>query len=136
MTIEKDIVHNAVGKMLNVLGLHIKLHKFTHQCPGVSEDSLIVRTFIDKHGNVLEWHNDNPYSPSRKYNGNGILGGSWTVFKNDDAATFSLFTEKIRWFKMVHSNDDHGKCNDKKDNPFYGCKSVEEVLVKCDLLCI
>ena len=135
MTIEKDIAHNAVDKMLNVLGLHIKLHKFTHQCPGVSEDSLTVRKFIDEHGNVLQWHNDNPYSPLQKHNGNGILGGFWTVFKDTDEATFSLFTEKIKWFEMVHSNEYelHG-C--KKDNPFYGCKSVEEVLMKCDLLCI
>ena len=61
MTIEKDIAHTVVDKMLNVLGLHIRLHRFTHRCPGVSEDSLIVRKFIDEHGDVLRWLNDNVF---------------------------------------------------------------------------
>lgn len=125
----------AVDKMLNALGLHIETCKFNFKMPGVSEDSYVVRKFVDGSGGVLKWYNDNPMSFGDPSSGNGILCGSWTVFKNTDMATFSFFTEKMRNFIMLRTSSN---CTVKEDgkraNPFFGSKSIEEVLVKCDLM--
>ena len=124
----------AVGKMLEVLGLRMTRRKFGYKMPGVLDKANgIVRSFkIIENGKTLVWFNDNPARPYLGLSGNGILGGSWTVFKDTDKATFSLFTEKMKCFTYEQKNPPVPRvfCQ----NPFYGCKSVEEVLVKCDLL--
>lgn len=125
----------AVKKMLDVLGLHIKTCRFNYKLPGVSEDSHIVRRLVNDSGGVLKWYNDNPMCFGDPSSGNGILGGSWTVFKNTDMATFSLFTEKMRNFTILHTSSNGTVEEDyKRANPFFGSKSLEEVLVKCNLM--
>ena len=119
----------VINKMLDALGLRIKTERFRLAIDGVNErKNGFVRSFVDRPGRILVWWNDNPASLSG--NGNGIPGGSWSVFKNDDIATFSLFTEKIKKFSFDFSRDKDAEIA----NPFYGCKSIEEVFVKCDLL--
>lgn len=125
----------AVDKMLSILKLRIKTDKLHCRMPGVSEDSYVVRRFVDGSGGVLEWYNDNPMRFGDPSSGNGILRGSWTVFKNTDMATFSLFTEKMQHFTMLcTSSNGTVKEDRKRSNPFFGSKSIEEVLVKCDLM--
>ena len=124
-------ISEAVDKMLEHFGLRIKRKKFIRKIPGVTRrENDYVRSFISKDGKVLEWYNDNPAQFGIK--GNGIPGGSWTVFEDSDDATFSLFTEKMKHFTFERS-----RCvgwPSFHQNPFYGCKSAEEILVKCDLL--
>ena len=85
---------------------------------------------IVKNGKKLVWYNDNPAIPHLGVSGNGISLGLQTIFKDTDDATFSLFTEKMKKFSF---DSDQSKVIEIV-NPFYGCKSAEEVLVKCDLL--
>ena len=124
-----DNMSIAVNKMLDAFGLRIKKTKFNAVVFGVNDEKNgFVRSFVDKCGRTLSWYNDNPtYYYINSQIGNGIPCGSWSVFKNDDAATFSLFTEKMKKFSF----DFHQ--NAKIVNPFYGCRSIEEVLIKCDL---
>ena len=121
----------AVNKMLEAFGLHIKRRRFRLDVPGVTDArNSVAREFINKHGGKLIWHNNNPMQ-YLGIAGNGIGRGAWTVFKDDDEATFSLFTNKIDHFAIEHNGNTVGP---NMDNPFYGCASVEEVLIKCDLL--
>lgn len=114
--------------MLDVFGLRIKKKRFNRIVFNVNlTKNGVVRSFVDKYGRTLSWYNDNPTYYSNSQIGNGIHCGIWSVFKNDDAATFSLFTEKIKKFSF---NFDQTEIV----NPFYGCRSIEEVLIKCDLL--
>ena len=116
--------------MLEVLGLRIVRKRCLRRIPGVlDKKNGIVRLFT-KNGKTLVWHNDNPAIPHLGVSGNGIPLGSWTIFKDTDNATFLLFTKKMKKFSFIV---DLSKSIEIV-NPFYGCKSVEEILVKCDLL--
>ena len=127
-------VHNVAKKMLSMLGLRIKRKAFGRKVLNVSRFSGdVVRSFVSKDGSVLSWWNDNPARPWAGIEGNGMSCGSWTVFKDDDGATLSLFTEKVKKFSMLERGG-KTKAEDEVANPFYGCKSLEEVLVRCDLL--
>ena len=122
----------AVDKMLEVLDLRIVRRRCGRKIPGVlDKKNGIVRLFVTvENGSKLVWYNDNPARPHLRLSGNGILPGSWTIFKDTDDATFSLFTEKMKKFSFYAGQSKSAETA----NPFYGCKSVEEVLVKCDLL--
>lgn len=124
----------AVGKMLEVLGLRIVKRRCGRKIPGVlDKENGMVRSFIMiENGKHLVWRNDNPAIPHLKLSGNGIPFGSWTIFKDTDDATFSLFTEKMKCF--TYEQRDPSMHRVLYTNPFYGCKSVEEIIVKCDLL--
>lgn len=122
----------AVDRMLEVLGLRIVRRRCGRKIPGVlDKKNGIVRLFkIVENGSKLVWYNDNPAVPHLGLAGNGILLGSWTIFRDTDDATFSLFTEKMKKFSFYAGQDRSAETA----NPFYGCKSAEEVLVRCDLL--
>lgn len=122
----------AVDKMLEVLGLRIVRRRCGRKIPGVLDKrNGIVRLFATvEDGRKLVWFNDNPARPHLRLSGNGILPGSWTIFKDTDDATFSLFTEKMKKFSFCAGQSRSAETA----NPFYGCKSAEEVLVRCDLL--
>ena len=124
----------AIGKMLGHFGLRVKRKKFMRKIPGVTRrENDYVRSFVSNDGKVLEWFNDNPAQFSiNPRMGNGIPCGSWTVFEDSDDATFSLFTEKMKRFTFERSSA--ARWPEFFQNPFYGCKSSEEVLVKCDLI--
>ena len=124
----------AVGKMLEVLGLRMMRRRWDRKIPGVlDKENGIVRSFkIVENGKELLWFNDNPARPHLGLPGNGISLGAWTIFKDTDDATFSLFTEKMKCFTCELRNPPANRVF--RQNPFYGCKSAEEVLVKCDLL--
>jgi len=123
----------AVGKMLRVLGLRMIRRRWNHKIRGVlDKKNGMVRSFkIVENGKEFLWLNDNPARPHLGLPGNGISFGAWTIFKDTDDATFSLFTEKMKCFTCESHNPSARVFH---QNPFYGCKSVEEVLVKCDLL--
>ena len=117
----------AVERMLEALSLRMKRRRFRTNVLGVTEGKNdVVRCFISKDGQMVEWYNDNPSILGIE--GNGIPRGSWTVFKDSDNATFSLFTEKMKHFRFEHNR------LRLHQNPFYGCMSPEEVLIRCDLL--
>ena len=125
----------AVDKMLEVLGLRMTRKRCGRsKILGVlDKENGIVRSFvIVENGKTLVWFNDNPTRLHHGLCGNGILPGAWTIFKDTDDATFSLFTEKMKCFTYDQCNPSMIRVFCK--NPFYGCKSVEEVLVKRDLL--
>ena len=126
--------NEAIGKMLEVLGLRMMRRRFDRKVLGVlDKENGMVRSFIIvENGKELVWINDNPARPYCRVSGNGILSGSWTIFKDTDDATFSLLTEKMKCFTYDQRNPPVPRVF--YQNPFYGCKSVEEVLVKCDLL--
>lgn len=122
----------AVDKMLEVLGLRVVRRRCGRKIPGVLDKrNGIVRLFTTvEDGRKLVWFNDNPARPHLRLSGNGILPGSWTIFKDTDDATFSLFTEKMKKFSFYVGQSRSAETA----NPFYGCRSAEEVLVRCDLL--
>ena len=123
----------AVSKMLEVLGLRIVRRRYCRKISGVlDKKNGMVRSFmIVETGKKLVWFNDNSARPHLGLSGNGILLGSWTIFKDTDDATFSLFTEKMKCFTYEQKNPPMTRVF--YSNPFYGCKSIEEVLIKYDL---
>ena len=133
---EDSILHEAVCKMLDTLGLHIEKRVLGYPAENVSETKRsIVREFRRRDGALLEWRNTNPKT-TRKM-GNGIPYGSWTVFKDDDRATFKLLVEDIEEFKLVCKKKtiiSNEVLTAKCRNPFYGCKSCEEAIVMSDVL--
>ena len=126
---ETDSIVVAIDKMLKALDLHMyRMHRAYPNQGGWENIGDIVRVFKDSQGRQFEIFVPYPVPP-RFPMGYGI----WTIFKDDDNATFKLFTELIETFRLVFS-DAHTSKIEKVSNPFFGCKSVEEVLIKCDLM--
>lgn len=123
----KTNIDIAVKKMLDALGLHIARLHINRTIDFVSESSPgIVRRFRDRHGNAMSIH-------INRINHSDFIGvfpngGIWTYFKNDNQATFDVFTKSIREYSFENCQSLH------ISNPFFGCYSPEEVIVKCDLL--
>ena len=125
----KTIIDIAVKKMLDVLGLRITRLSINRTIDLVSESSPgTVRLFKDRHGNAMSiLIND---SNRRDFIGVFPNGGIWTYFKNDNQATFDVFTKSIREYSFEY-------CQSLRiSNPFFGCRSPEEVIVKCDFLMV
>lgn len=158
MSNESDIdVHLVFSRMLDVLGL--KMHicdasplyasplygrgnwLMSNFMSGVAKP--LIRQFMNNNGKVLLWKN-NCHAKYKLHSVEYEIGyGSWTIFRDDDYVMFQLFTEYIEhWsFESAYLTN-HGVfrlyevpvCKDIHFNPFFGCKSFEEVLIKCDLL--
>ena len=128
------IMKQAMKRMLNVLDLRIRRKHINYRIPYVCENETdLVRQFIDGHGRYVELKNV-PMNTCRSPAQNArfpMSGGQWTVFKNDDIATFQLFTKTIDEFSLL---DKHGYSERNVKNPFFGLKSAEEVMIKCDLM--
>lgn len=123
----KTIIDIAVKKMLDALGLRITRLRINRTIDLVSESSPgIVRRFKNRHGNAMSIHIDG----SNRSDFIGVFpnGGIWTYFKNDNQATFDVFTKSIREYSFENCQSLH------ISNPFFGCCSPEEVIVKCDLM--
>lgn len=117
----------AVKKMLDALGLHITHQRINRAICLVSESSPgTVRQFRDRQGYVMSIYIDR--SNRSDFIGVFPSAGQWTYFKNDNQATFDVFTKSIReyWLDEFSSQS--------ISNPFFGCCSPEEVIVRCDLL--
>lgn len=125
----KSDIRIALDKMLKALNLHMYKIPFNRQIPYVCEQKgLMVRKFKDSRNYQFTIHVPCVSSVNFPM---GI--GNWTIFKDDDYATFKLFTELVEKFKLICTqNNCH--IEDEVSNPFFGCKSIEEVIIKCDLL--
>ena len=123
----KTNIDIVMKKMLDVLGLHITRQRINRTIDLVSESSPgTVRRFKDRHGNVMSIYIDR--SNYGDFIGVFPNGGNWTYFKNDNQATFDVFTKSIREYSFE-------KCPSLRiSNPFFGCCSPEEVIIKCDLM--
>lgn len=123
----KTSIDIAVKKMLGVLGLHVTKMSINRTIDLVSESSPgTVRLFKDRHGISMSITiND---SNRRDFIGVFPNGGIWTYFKNDNKATFDVFTKSIREYSFEYCQSLH------ISNPFFGCCSPEEVMVRCDLM--
>jgi len=123
----KTIIDIAVKKMLNALGLHIARLRINRTISFVSESSPgMVRRFKNQHGSAMSIC----INGSNRSDFIGVFpnGGIWTYFKNDNQATFDVFTKSIREYSFEN-------CQSRRiSNPFFGCCSPEEVIVKCDLM--
>lgn len=126
----KNKMHEVVGKMLDVLGLRIAKKHIGYDIPYVTkDDTRVVRVFRDKNGRFLQW--TRPIICSKAF---PMGKGTWTVFRDGNEATYELFTSIIEHFSLVASTESSYYSERTVINPFYGCKSIEEVLIKCDLL--
>lgn len=124
----KTIIDIAVNKMLNVLGLKMFRQHIKRYIAFVSEnESGTVRRFKDKDGQVMtiSVHGLN----CQDFVGVFPCQGHWTMFKDDSQATFDLFTKCIRKYFF-----DDKPSSSQISNPFFGCNTPEEVIVKCDFL--
>lgn len=123
----KTSIDIAVKKMLDALGLHITRLRINRTIDLVSESNPgTVRRFKNRHGNVMSIC----INGSNRSDFIGVFpnGGTWTYFKNDNQATFDAFTKSIREYSFE-------KCPSSRiSNPFFGCRSPEEVMVRCDLI--
>lgn len=123
----KTSIDIAVKKMLDALGLHIIRQRINRKINLVSESNPgTVRKFKDRNGNVMLIYIDG--SNRSDFIGVFPSRGEWTYFKNDNQATFDAFTKSIREYSFENCQSLH------ISNPFFGCRSPEEVMVKCDLL--
>ena len=123
----KTIINTAVKKMLGVLGLHIIRQRINRIIDLVSESSPgTIRKFKDQNGNVMAIR----IYESNRSDFAGVFPniGMWTYFKNDNQATFDVFTKSIREYSFENCPSLH------ISNPFFGCRSPEEVIVNCDLI--
>lgn len=123
----KTSIDIAVKKMLDALGLHITSQRINRTICLVSESVPgTVRRFKDRHGNVMSIYIDR--SNHSDFIGVFPNGGTWTYFKNDNQATFDVFTKSIREYSFETGP------SLRISNPFFGCCSPEEAIVRCDLL--
>lgn len=122
-----DNIKLALKKILDVLGLQYTRVRYNRNIRYVNENNHFVRKFKDAHGREMTFYisamvNSLPFP----------CGGVWTIFKDDDTATFELFTKIMKQFDLSYEDDTCDKIRNIK-NPFFGCKTPEEVLVTCDL---
>jgi len=123
----KTIIDIAVKKMLDALGLRITRLRINRTIDLVSESSPgTVRQFKNRHGIAMSIR----INGSNRSDFIGVFpnGGIWTYFKNDNQATFDVFTKSIREYSFENCQSLH------ISNPFFGCCSPEEVIVRCDLM--
>ena len=123
----KTNINIAVEKMLSVLGLHITRQRINRIIDLVSESAPgTIRKFKDQNGNAIAIH----INELNRGDFTGVFPsiGMWTYFKNDNQATFDVFTKSIREYSFEN------RPLLRISNPFFGCCSPEEVLVNCDLI--
>lgn len=127
-----SIVETALKKILDFLGLRCIKTRFSRSIPYVAE-------FTGAYGTVRQFKTvDRPASLMTIYFSSYEdcspfpCFGTWDIFKDDDNATLDLFTKTVKKFDLYYC-DSFGAKHDIS-NPFFGCRSPEEVIVKYDLL--